>query len=903
MITSETPPAKKPEKHKITSIRHNNTYSKGKKGRRLFPKSSSQPKNYKPVSRYLKISGMRNRFKCSTEKSSKRTTLRKSNEMKSSNLNGKFKKFLYFDNVHFNGSPREIETMKEQRLAYVVESFQSMDKKLPRNKSRECQESRNGSRRKQNDLIEDHIAMILLNQRLALKADIKRMKQIKKRQEDNAYINLKTFGITGKEMKRRSSLNPGDKAKLDEIHKLEKRRRKKKMKLFSKKVGVKGSRLISETSRNRQANGNTPHDAMESLSKIRSIRERYYFKYRDPEQKGKKYDLSQQVKEGFNFVNMPDIASMNHNGSSMNESPHIKSFKSEVDKQKILKEMEVRLFSRQRIRNSYNNEPTHIGLSHPEEQEKLPLVQRINFRNSPVRKSDKAGYKSILKMSKGKRVRSSIGSSRQKSILIRTKRKNKNKPENQKMEDLLNSSSEEETGEDGGDPINEEKAYHDKMEKFKRKKYGNLDRSFNKFLRSSFNGTRVKKNSDPSNAFLNRIKLENSGKKSRVSKRLRCYSASYHTYLAFYGLIITDVRDNYQDPKKMGSIKTDSFLRKSSNADPRDDISYKIAPDKIEATLDYCIGKGNNDRLVNKTLMKRIGVANVAITGSAQFIWSQKYKKSAKISKLEDFKTLKLFPNHNFFKEKIDPRSSDSKAVKFSKRLGNTSLTSLSKLFNISTIEQLTTSISSLDFFCFEESSISKLKKYITLKNPDFTVTPYNQIRFINHLKGLKNVGKKHLLAKHLMEYCSSNNLNVDKIIPKTFIVSQNDERDFDFLQKGKIYIIKPGEFSNRGKGIMLSDNNEEVRTMCNRMLQVRKGNFVIIQEYIERPLLFNNRKFDLRCYALVVKLGFKFCVYWYKKGYARTTSFDYKAGDLTDLKIHLTNEAVQVKGNIPMIL
>lgn len=37
---------------------------------------------------------------------------------------------------------------------------------------------------------------------------------------------------------------------------------------------------------------------------------------------------------------------------------------------------------------------------------------------------------------------------------------------------------------------------------------------------------------------------------------------------------------------------------------------------------------------------------------------------------------------------------------------------------------------------------------------------------------------------------------------------------------------------------------------------------------------------------------------YWYREGYLRTSSSEYKLDDVDDLFVHLTNDAVQQKGN-----
>jgi hypothetical protein len=46
-----------------------------------------------------------------------------------------------------------------------------------------------------------------------------------------------------------------------------------------------------------------------------------------------------------------------------------------------------------------------------------------------------------------------------------------------------------------------------------------------------------------------------------------------------------------------------------------------------------------------------------------------------------------------------------------------------------------------------------------------------------------------------------------------------------------------------------------------------------IIQQYIERPLLYWRRKFDLRHYMLLTCVNGCIKAYWYEEGYIRTSS------------------------------
>ena len=66
-----------------------------------------------------------------------------------------------------------------------------------------------------------------------------------------------------------------------------------------------------------------------------------------------------------------------------------------------------------------------------------------------------------------------------------------------------------------------------------------------------------------------------------------------------------------------------------------------------------------------------------------------------------------------------------------------------------------------------------------------------------------------------------------------------------------------------------------------------------VVQKYIERTLLIHNRKFDIRCWALLTE---DMKLYFFKEGYIRTSCSEYSMDkDSIERKdVHLTNNAVQ---------
>ena len=72
------------------------------------------------------------------------------------------------------------------------------------------------------------------------------------------------------------------------------------------------------------------------------------------------------------------------------------------------------------------------------------------------------------------------------------------------------------------------------------------------------------------------------------------------------------------------------------------------------------------------------------------------------------------------------------------------------------------------------------------------------------------------------------------------------------------------------------------------------KSSTFVIQKYIEKPLLINNRKFDIRVWVLMTQ---DLKVYFFKEGYIRTSSeiFSLSEENIGKDYVHLTNNAVQI--------
>eukprot|EP00826_Nyctotherus_ovalis_P049204 TRINITY_DN5906_c0_g1_i6.p1 TRINITY_DN5906_c0_g1~~TRINITY_DN5906_c0_g1_i6.p1 ORF type:complete len:764 (-),score=128.07 TRINITY_DN5906_c0_g1_i6:591-2882(-) len=211
------------------------------------------------------------------------------------------------------------------------------------------------------------------------------------------------------------------------------------------------------------------------------------------------------------------------------------------------------------------------------------------------------------------------------------------------------------------------------------------------------------------------------------------------------------------------------------------------------------------------------------------------------------------------------------------------------------------------------------------------TNSPLNEniSRISNHLEGNCYLGHKKNMYKCLSLYYSLVGKKLSDAVPLTFHIKGRKDPEYEVFKalftenearlkaagigsEGEdeeaseteldeyteyetaecdrnLWIIKPGENTNRGNGIIVSNN---LYRIAEHMIGL--SHTYIMQKYIERPLLFEKRKFDIRCFVLVTSINGYMKAFYYQEGYLRTSSKDYSVRDLSR-SVHLTNEAVQI--------
>ncbi|CAK58845.1 unnamed protein product (macronuclear) [Paramecium tetraurelia] len=235
----------------------------------------------------------------------------------------------------------------------------------------------------------------------------------------------------------------------------------------------------------------------------------------------------------------------------------------------------------------------------------------------------------------------------------------------------------------------------------------------------------------------------------------------------------------------------------------------------------------------------------------------------------------------------------------------------------------------------FQWNMSDKNFKYLTLSQ--------SNIQIVNHLQNHRELTMKCNLIRNLKQFCQSNKRYVWDVTPLSFIIdlySQESNlnrvlQEFTYFyeqfkpssdkksqhncpskryqqyihpkmhysfydeEDNYIWILKPNEF-NRGRGIQFFRTIEELKQILKDFTkgtseyqfsqgQIKSSSFVI-QKYIQRPLLLDGRKFDIRIWVLVT---YSFEIYVFNQGYARLSSEMFDLNQL-DAFIHLTNNAVQ---------
>ena len=198
------------------------------------------------------------------------------------------------------------------------------------------------------------------------------------------------------------------------------------------------------------------------------------------------------------------------------------------------------------------------------------------------------------------------------------------------------------------------------------------------------------------------------------------------------------------------------------------------------------------------------------------------------------------------------------------------------------------------------------------IKNIDYVdfMYIYGDIKYDTKIYNIKSKCKN--LLKHETEQSITNkeNLykNVEEMNKKTNSKIINmcktyNIDDIDKLPDKKTYIIRPiGGY--KGQEIKIVNNNEEFKEYKEKYLEIindKKNKYsysikkiykdgVIISEYINKPLLFKEKKFHLRCYMIIKYINNKWDYSIFDMFKILTAEEKYKDEDYYNKKIHDTH-------------
>lgn len=176
----------------------------------------------------------------------------------------------------------------------------------------------------------------------------------------------------------------------------------------------------------------------------------------------------------------------------------------------------------------------------------------------------------------------------------------------------------------------------------------------------------------------------------------------------------------------------------------------------------------------------------------------------------------------------------------------------------------------------------------------------------INHFPGMVNIARKTRLAQNLQQmqkaFPAHYNFSPQTYaLPKDLTALRSQHFTRDKGRKSKhVWIIKP-DGGAKGKGIFLTRDLSEIQNAI-----ARSDSQFVAQRYIARPMLIENKKFDLRLYVLITSCE-PLRIYLFRDGLCRLCTVDYddkagkkssKATNLKDRCAHLTNYSVNKRSN-----
>lgn len=300
----------------------------------------------------------------------------------------------------------------------------------------------------------------------------------------------------------------------------------------------------------------------------------------------------------------------------------------------------------------------------------------------------------------------------------------------------------------------------------------------------------------------------------------------------------------------------------------------------------YFVKKGNNSKLVNQIMKTRPWWVRVKVKSEAHFVWSPKREMDwiaglpcaagRAGSKVDRSKAVvscgvKYVPQESKVGRVVNVRSLGFGAI--------TSSTSFARVINLTSFNPNETHIHNRlehNYHLTHKKALYRnMKQYYMALGEDYT----QQMPLTFHIIHGESDVEFHSFVQHYNDF-----------------EAEMQAIDSDISSFRNLWIVKPGENSNQGRDIVVCSTIDEVRAELRSPVDRKTGlrRTYIIQKYIERPFLYNKRKFDIRCYALITGINGVIQGYFYPEGYLRTSAREFTLKSTWDKYVHLTNDAVQ---------
>lgn len=203
---------------------------------------------------------------------------------------------------------------------------------------------------------------------------------------------------------------------------------------------------------------------------------------------------------------------------------------------------------------------------------------------------------------------------------------------------------------------------------------------------------------------------------------------------------------------------------------------------------------------------------------------------------------------------------------------------------------------------------VFKLNGFLSTKGDDFSVVWSSQ-----HLKSyfFSSIGKfqkinlfphswectrKDALARNINRMSQIFGKKLFSFFPECYIWPLERSMILQAMSSsfGSPWIVKPAG-SSQGKGISIITSSSQLLQEKDNRAQGKSDDNLIVERYIDKPLLIRGHKFDLRLYVAVTSFD-PLKIYLYKEGIVRFATEKYVSSDYDRKYVHLTNYSVNKK-------